>query len=302
MSRRGSCVRGMKAFTLIELLVVVAIIALLISILLPSLGRAKKQAQAVACGSNLRQIMIAMRMYQDDYKGWMPMSAGGSVWSEAAWNVPKRDLWFYKLTPRYLADPRAYICPGDPFAPRFDYESKTAGGVLYGNVAALACGYGFNYVLRHWGAGPNGSHMMNTDHYGPTMAAHTIILADVGPDNGLVRETLYASADSTSVGTPWRDGGRIIWDDGIRGWYAGPTWLTGRHLGKINMTTIDGGVHRVSTLKQLRERMQSQYPECYGLDPATGRFVCLLCSYGSIPHYNFSDAKLWWWTGPPPGY
>lgn len=103
-----------QAFTLIELLVVVAIIALLISILLPSLSKARETARTVACSSNMRQFGVANQMYADECDNWFvaivdytydPWYNGG-VWSH---NQLYRSIMGFEKEGVY--GPSGIVCP-----------------------------------------------------------------------------------------------------------------------------------------------------------------------------------------------
>jgi prepilin-type processing-associated H-X9-DG protein/prepilin-type N-terminal cleavage/methylation domain-containing protein len=70
----ASSSRYRRAFTLVELLVVIGIIAVLIALLLPTLGRARQQAQRTACAAKLHNILIAAQNHSIDHKGFYPIT------------------------------------------------------------------------------------------------------------------------------------------------------------------------------------------------------------------------------------
>ncbi len=92
-----------RAFTLIELLVVVAIIAMLIAILLPSLKQARDLAQSAACASNARQLQIGWMQYALDHHGRM---------FDYVLNRPDKLDWPGILAPYFGGSRQVLICPG----------------------------------------------------------------------------------------------------------------------------------------------------------------------------------------------
>ena len=106
-ARRG---RSRRAFTLVELLVVIGIIALLISILLPALNRAREQGKQAACLSNMRQIGSAALMFANEHTQHVPL--GGELWGNpnvngtpASLHDPGQRYWSYYIdgtTPRVM--------------------------------------------------------------------------------------------------------------------------------------------------------------------------------------------------------
>lgn len=107
----------LAGFTLIELLVVIAIIAILASMLLPALSRAKSLAQTTACAGNMRQITLGIIMYAGDYDGDMPSPALRGIPRSSDWVAwqPGRDVQESVIAP-YVGghlSSNLFRCPPD---------------------------------------------------------------------------------------------------------------------------------------------------------------------------------------------
>jgi prepilin-type N-terminal cleavage/methylation domain-containing protein/prepilin-type processing-associated H-X9-DG protein len=147
--------RGRKrgGFTLIELLVVVAIISLLVSLLLPSLQRAKMLARIAVCGTQLHGIGSGLHMYAQDYSGALPPYPRGAGSPEA---ITYR---FRQVAPTYDLTRDLFYCPSRPepvMGPGWDKETSWQGvhspGQWYEGEAYVA--YANLVGDQHWG-GPD---------------------------------------------------------------------------------------------------------------------------------------------------
>jgi prepilin-type N-terminal cleavage/methylation domain-containing protein len=131
--------RRRSAFTLIELLVVIGIIALLISILLPTLNKVRQQALNANCASNLRQIGQSVMSYAADQKGCLPArfrELGPTVgnFDQPFWSYLCQDInasgspkpkfncaLLYDM--KYIRTPEVFYCPGGRAHPNHNYDS-----------------------------------------------------------------------------------------------------------------------------------------------------------------------------------
>lgn len=257
-----------RGFTLIELLVVVAILSLLISVLLPSLGKAREAAKSMICSSNQRQLAIAATSYANDHDDWLnPLED---------FRYPdgvKVETTFRVLLYPYVAKmPRVFDCPSERMAVYADGLSPHDAG--YGHLALDPNGdwehlYGVLHPYERWnasGIGIAGVHWIrNSD---PAWAQRPRSMPF-----GRLRESGYREglSKSTHIQRPamliwFGDGGSgtsTLWGDD-NWWikYAGGGYRQGdpgfnrrlqddygcrRHNGKANYVFADGHAATLGT-------------------------------------------------------
>jgi len=130
MSSQPNQRRPRAAFTLVELLVVIGIIAVLIAILLPALGRARTQAKTVQCLSNLKQFGMAWNMYINDSKGHLPHHIWRIAVTDQAADMSWVGHWTGMLG-QYRVLPQQMLCP-ETEAVEFNVKGSSGGNSGFG--------------------------------------------------------------------------------------------------------------------------------------------------------------------------
>jgi prepilin-type N-terminal cleavage/methylation domain-containing protein/prepilin-type processing-associated H-X9-DG protein len=108
--------RRNRGFTLVEVLVVVGIIAVLVSLLLPSVARAHESARRASCASRIRQLLSATAIYSAEWRGVLPHHVHSGSRYEVCISEPVRPEWPGSIPAlydhKYLPDASMFRCPG----------------------------------------------------------------------------------------------------------------------------------------------------------------------------------------------
>ena len=233
-------------FTLVELLVVIGIIALLISILLPALNRARRQAQEIACRSNLRQMGLALTMYTNDWK-YFPGCHGNTA--AAGYYA----VWPTRLRIYMKGGQDVFHCPsqGDQFLWKVNdttlpvatisdtgYGYKLGESLLVENNELGHSAKSFSYGYNDWGSYDNGDGsptMVNNqqrglggDVFNPIFrevkasavrdATNLIVITDNTVD-GIFDFNIDPRATSQAPGKIHRGGANVLHADGHVDWH-----------------------------------------------------------------------------------
>jgi len=207
-------------FTLVELLVVIGIIAVLISILLPSLAKARQQANAVTCQSNLRQIGLVYQMYVQENKGVgtyqpfavKPTPAGDTsaymYWFAQGDTVGTTTTYTYSngLLTQYLPDPRVVDCP--EFNPDITLTST------YGNLARMSYGYGG--YSSYFTTGQTAGKFATIEDPSQTFALADSVAVYTGTPHTLVASVSVNALGNSAPAFHGRHSGKgnVLWYDG----------------------------------------------------------------------------------------
>ena len=252
-----------KAFTLIELLIVISIIALLMAILMPALGAARSGSRALACKSNLRQLLIANIGYGMENDGFY-VPAASDMWDNAGlhrWHGI-RDTLDEPFDPLrgpligYLADGRVKECPL-----RVDFVK----GQDWNTNFEQGCGgYGYNmtYIGSRTSQGAAGSIQAWKDSYAMTARmteiaapALTLMFADTAMANDRKSLIEYSFAEPPFT---------VYNGQPVTEFYMSPS-IHFRHRGRTNVGWVDG---HIEPRRMVKADPKSDRANAYGVNSA----------------------------------